>query len=57
MSEGLIVMLAILIFVIVTIAKGVRIVSQGEEWVVERLGCRAGFLYRKRCSLVSTYRI
>ena len=38
MSEGLIVMLAILIFVIVTIAKGVRIVSQGEEWVVERLG-------------------
>jgi regulator of protease activity HflC (stomatin/prohibitin superfamily) len=28
----------ILIFVAVTIAKGVRIVPQGEEWVVERLG-------------------
>ena len=27
-----------LIFVIVTVAKGVRIVPQGEEWVVERLG-------------------
>lgn len=30
--------IAILIFVAVTVAKGVRIVSQGEEWVVERLG-------------------
>jgi regulator of protease activity HflC (stomatin/prohibitin superfamily) len=30
--------IALLIFVAVTIAKGVRIVSQGEEWVVERLG-------------------
>jgi regulator of protease activity HflC (stomatin/prohibitin superfamily) len=28
----------ILLFVAVTIAKGVRIVPQGEEWVVERLG-------------------
>jgi regulator of protease activity HflC (stomatin/prohibitin superfamily) len=28
----------ILIFVVVTIAKGVRIIPQGEEWVVERLG-------------------
>lgn len=27
-----------LVFVIVTVAKGVRIVPQGEEWVVERLG-------------------
>ncbi|MEN3113008.1 SPFH domain-containing protein [Uliginosibacterium paludis] len=36
--EGLIVVLAILAFVVVTIAKGVRIVPQGEEWVVERLG-------------------
>ena len=26
------------IFVVVTIGKGVRIVPQGEEWVVERLG-------------------
>ncbi len=30
--------LAILVFVIVTVWKGVRIVPQGEEWVVERLG-------------------
>ncbi len=30
--------IAVLIFVAVTVAKGVRIVSQGEEWVVERLG-------------------
>jgi regulator of protease activity HflC (stomatin/prohibitin superfamily) len=29
---------AVLVFVAVTIWKGVRIVSQGEEWVVERLG-------------------
>lgn len=36
--EGLIAAAAVLIFVIVTIAKGVRIVPQGEEWVVERLG-------------------
>lgn len=36
--EGLIVVLAILAFIIITIAKGVRIVPQGEEWIVERLG-------------------
>lgn len=30
--------IALLIFVAVTVWKGVRIVSQGEEWVVERLG-------------------
>jgi regulator of protease activity HflC (stomatin/prohibitin superfamily) len=30
--------LAILIFVIVTVWKGVRIVPQGEEWIAERLG-------------------
>lgn len=29
---------ALLVFVAVTVWKGVRIVSQGEEWVVERLG-------------------
>jgi len=33
-----IVVLAILIFVVVTVWKGVRIVPQGEEWIVERLG-------------------
>ncbi len=38
LSPGFIVVLAILGFVIVTIAKGVRIVPQGEEWIVERLG-------------------
>lgn len=38
MSEGLFVAVAVLVFVLVTIAKGVRLVAQGEEWVVERLG-------------------
>ena len=37
-SPGFIVVVAVLAFVAVTIAKGVRIVPQGEEWVVERLG-------------------
>ncbi len=35
---GQIVVLFLLLFVVVTIAKGVRIVPQGEEWIVERLG-------------------
>jgi regulator of protease activity HflC (stomatin/prohibitin superfamily) len=38
MSDALIVMIAVLVFVIITIAKGVRLVPQGQEWVVERLG-------------------
>ena len=38
LTEGLIVVIAVLVFVIVTIAKGVRIIPQGEEWIVERLG-------------------
>ena len=33
-----IVVIAVLVFVIVTVWKGVRIVPQGEEWIVERLG-------------------
>ena len=33
-----IVVLVLLVFVAVTIAKGVRIIPQGEEWIVERLG-------------------
>ena len=37
-SAGFVVVLAILVFVAVTIAKGVRLVPQGEEWIVERLG-------------------
>ncbi len=36
--EGLIVVVALLVFVLVTIAKGIRIVPQGDEWIVERLG-------------------
>ena len=38
MSGFEIVVIAILIFAAVTVGKGVRIVPQGEEWVVERLG-------------------
>ena len=38
MNAGLIVVSALVLLVLVTIAKGVRLVSQGEEWVVERLG-------------------
>lgn len=38
MSAGLAISIAILVFVLITIAKGVRLVAQGEEWVVERLG-------------------
>jgi regulator of protease activity HflC (stomatin/prohibitin superfamily) len=40
----MVVVLAILVFVVVTIAKGVRIVPQGEEWIVERLGKYYGTL-------------
>lgn len=39
------VVVVFLVFVIVTIAKGVRIVPQGEEWVVERLGKYNGTLH------------
>ena len=38
MTTGLIVTAAILFLIIVTVANGVRIVPQGQEWVVERLG-------------------
>ena len=43
-SPGFIVVVAILAFVATTIAKGVRIVPQGEEWIVERLGKYHGTL-------------
>jgi regulator of protease activity HflC (stomatin/prohibitin superfamily) len=36
--RGLAIAIAVLVFVVITIAKGVRLVAQGEEWVVERLG-------------------
>ncbi len=38
MSSGLVVVIALLIFVAVTLAKGLRVVPQGEEWVVQRMG-------------------
>lgn len=38
MGAGTVVVIAFLIFVVVTLAKGVRIVPQGTEWIVERLG-------------------
>ena len=42
--EGLIIAGVVAVFVIITIAKGVRIVPQGEEWIVERLGKYRGTL-------------
>lgn len=44
MSGGLVVTLAVLIFVVVTIAKGVRIVPQGYKWIIQRLGKYHGTL-------------
>ena len=38
MGEFMFFVIAIFVFVAVTIAKGVRSVPQGEEWIVERLG-------------------
>lgn len=38
METGFVVVLAILVFIVVTVAKGVRLVPQGQEWIVERLG-------------------
>lgn len=38
MTEGFIVVVALLIFAVITLIKGVRIVPQGMEWIVERLG-------------------
>jgi regulator of protease activity HflC (stomatin/prohibitin superfamily) len=38
MTEGFIVVVALLAFAVITLLKGVRIVPQGEEWIVERLG-------------------
>ncbi len=44
MGAGFFVVVAILVFVVVTVWKGVRIVPQGEEWIVERLGKYNGTL-------------
>jgi regulator of protease activity HflC (stomatin/prohibitin superfamily) len=38
MSTGLYVVLALFVLVLVTLAKGVRLVPQGYKWVVQRLG-------------------
>jgi regulator of protease activity HflC (stomatin/prohibitin superfamily) len=45
MSAGFIVVIAILAFALVTVWKGVRIIPQGEEWIVERLGKYNGTLH------------
>ena len=45
MSAGLIVVVAIFAFALVTVWKGVRIIPQGEEWIVERLGKYNGTLH------------
>lgn len=44
MDAGLIVAVTLLVFVLVTLAKGIRLVPQGEEWIVERLGKYHGTL-------------
>jgi regulator of protease activity HflC (stomatin/prohibitin superfamily) len=44
LSAGLIFVVALFVFAAVTIWKGVRIVPQGQEWIVERLGKYHGTL-------------
>jgi regulator of protease activity HflC (stomatin/prohibitin superfamily) len=38
MSAGFIIVIAIFIFIFMTLSKGVRLVPQGNKWVVQRLG-------------------
>lgn len=38
MTTGFIVVIALIVFAVITLLKGVRIVPQGMEWIVERLG-------------------
>jgi regulator of protease activity HflC (stomatin/prohibitin superfamily) len=38
MGAGAVFVIALIVFAVVTLAKGVRIVPQGTEWIVERLG-------------------
>lgn len=38
MNAAVIIPLVVFAFVVITIAKGVRLVPQGQEWIVERLG-------------------
>jgi len=44
MSAGFVFVIALLVFAGITLAKGVRIVPQGQEWIVERLGKYHGTL-------------
>jgi regulator of protease activity HflC (stomatin/prohibitin superfamily) len=44
-SAGFVVVVAIFVFAVITIWKGIRIVAQGEEWIVERLGKYNGTLH------------
>ena len=44
MGDMMIFVVALLVFAGVTLAKGIRIVPQGEEWIVERLGKYNGTL-------------
>jgi regulator of protease activity HflC (stomatin/prohibitin superfamily) len=53
-SAGVIVLVALLVFVLITIAKGVRVVPQGDEWIVERLGKYQGTL-KPGLSLIIPY--
>lgn len=45
MGAGTIFLIALLVFAAVTLAKGLRIVPQGTEWIVERLGKYHATLY------------
>lgn len=45
MTDMLIFVVALLVFAGITLAKGIRIVPQGEEWIVERLGKYHGTLH------------
>ncbi len=44
MGAGFVVSVVFFIFILVTAAKGVRIVPQGEEWIIQRLGKYLGTL-------------
>ena len=45
MGAGFVFVVALLVFAVITLLKGVRIVPQGEEWIVERLGKYHGTLH------------
>lgn len=49
-----VVVIALFVFAAITVAKGVRIVPQGEEWIVERLGKYHGTL-RPGLSIIIPY--